>query len=517
MSARKDGDAKNAHLTRVICVADLPIKGMVNLWVNKELCTIDFDRPHPDGRGYPVAQYRKGNKDYLWFKFYDGSQTTADGFLVNTASNANRSYSSRRVGRGRAYVIMTSLVSQEMFTGFPDYLFEIDGIRLYDPSRDSSAGGTGPQRFTDQSTWGGDGDYLPAVQLHNLFRGIRYNGSWFYGLQGVTGSRLPVQNWIDQINKCRAVGTDNQPTYRSGAECPVEAPITSATEALLTACQGTVTESGGVYELYCGAPEAPFFHIDDLEIISTENQQFTPFFGLADMVTGMSGTYPSPVDGWANKTAPPVIRPDLEANAGGRRLMTNVPFDFVPYPEQVQRLLLSGLLDGLRQRRHTFTLPPKHVAYCKPGRTFAWTSERNGYINKLFRIDGVQILESCMVLIDVTECDPSDYDWSQGDYRPPIDGSVGPMRPLPTPMYDFAAEPSSIDDDEGYDSGATFASYVNSTKPEWAAEAKAFVAWRDQVWSYALAELDKVQSGEREQPSVEPFLSELPVFDWPSA
>ncbi|WP_343315881.1 hypothetical protein AAIB41_13950 [Brucella sp. BE17] len=68
-----------------------------------------------------------------------------------------------------------------------------------------------------------------------------------------------------------------------------------------------------------------------------------------------------------------------------------------------------------------------------------------------------------------------------------------------------------------YDSGATFASYVNSTKPEWAAEAKAFVAWRDQVWSYALAELDKVQSGEREQPSVEAFLSELPVFDWPSS
>lgn len=63
-----------------------------------------------------------------------------------------------------------------------------------------------------------------------------------------------------------------------------------------------------------------------------------------------------------------------------------------------------------------------------------------------------------------------------------------------------------------YDSGATLASYVNSTIEQWAAEAQAFVAWRDQVWVYALAELNKVRSGEREQPSVEDFLNELPEF-----
>lgn len=67
-----------------------------------------------------------------------------------------------------------------------------------------------------------------------------------------------------------------------------------------------------------------------------------------------------------------------------------------------------------------------------------------------------------------------------------------------------------------YDSGATLASYVNSTVPEWAAEAEAFVVWRDQVWAYALTELAKVQSGERPQPSVDEFLAELPAFEWPS-
>lgn len=68
-----------------------------------------------------------------------------------------------------------------------------------------------------------------------------------------------------------------------------------------------------------------------------------------------------------------------------------------------------------------------------------------------------------------------------------------------------------------YDSGATLASYVNSTIEQWSSEAQAFVAWRDAVWLYALAELDKVQKADRAQPSVEDFLAELPAFEWPVA
>jgi len=68
-----------------------------------------------------------------------------------------------------------------------------------------------------------------------------------------------------------------------------------------------------------------------------------------------------------------------------------------------------------------------------------------------------------------------------------------------------------------YDNGFTVASYVVSTNPIWKAEAEAFVAWRDAVWGYALAELDKVQSGTREIPTLEAFLEELPPFEWPTA
>lgn len=66
-----------------------------------------------------------------------------------------------------------------------------------------------------------------------------------------------------------------------------------------------------------------------------------------------------------------------------------------------------------------------------------------------------------------------------------------------------------------YDSGNSLATYVASTNPQWAAEAAAFVAWRDAVWAYAYAELDRVLTGQREQPSIEAFLAELPQIVWP--
>jgi hypothetical protein len=67
-----------------------------------------------------------------------------------------------------------------------------------------------------------------------------------------------------------------------------------------------------------------------------------------------------------------------------------------------------------------------------------------------------------------------------------------------------------------YSDGGSCASYATSTNPIWAAEAQAFVAWRDAVWAHAYAELTRVEAGQRPQPSVEDFLAELPVIAWPA-
>ena len=68
-----------------------------------------------------------------------------------------------------------------------------------------------------------------------------------------------------------------------------------------------------------------------------------------------------------------------------------------------------------------------------------------------------------------------------------------------------------------YDSGVTCTSYVGSTNAQWSAEARAFAAWRDAVWTHAFAELAKVQAGGRDKPSVAEIVAELPSIQWPEA
>ncbi len=435
------GDTPNAHLTQVIALSDLPVASLDEVWVNGEKVTL-AGTPHAS-RGYPVLEYRKGGKDYLWVKFYDGTQTTADGWLTGNPSTNNRQWQSTRVGRGVAYAIVTAKITKNLFSGIPNFKFVLSGLPLYDPSKDSTVpGGSGSHRWDNPATWGGDGDHLPVVQIYNLLRGIQHNGEWFYGLQGMTGARLPTANWIAQINKCRA--GDDGPTYRSAGEIPVEAPLANAIEAILTACQGRLSEIGGFYNIYVGEPDAPVASFTDDDIISTEEQSFTPFFGLADTINGIAATYPSPEDGWAEKAATPLYRTDLEALAGNRRLMADVALNFVPYPEQVQRLMKSALLEGQRARRHTLVLPPSLWPYAVPGAILSWTSARNGYVNKLFRVDGVVDRANLDVMIDITEVDPADYDWDPDtDYHEPVDGALGPIVPAPQPLVGWQVFPAS--------------------------------------------------------------------------
>ncbi|EPE99540.1 phage tail protein [Rhizobium grahamii] len=440
-----DGDTPNAWFTQVIALSDLPITGLVEIWVDGKQVTYDPAGNNNTDFGYSIPEYENSGPN-LYVKFYNGKQTAADPALYTYAQSIERPWGVDRIGYGVAYAVVHARATKNMFSGFPAVTFVVDGMPLYDPSKDSTVvGGSGPQRFSDPSTWGGDGDRLPAVQIYNIMRGLRYGTRWVYGVQGLTTARLPVQNWITAINKCRQVIVSTSGDgiqYQSGGEISVDQPVNATVENLLTACQGSLSEIGGVYRLFLGEPGTPTISFTDDDILSTDGQTFTPFYGLADTINGISGTYPEPSNGWVMQTARPYLRPDLEAADGGRRLLADVSFDLVPYAEQVQRLMKSALLAALRARRHTIVLPPSFWPYAVPGEVLQWTSARNGYVNKWFVIDGAVDRANLDVMVDITEVDPSDYDWdSETEFHPPVDGAVGPVVPQPQPIIDWFVEP----------------------------------------------------------------------------
>lgn len=68
---------------------------------------------------------------------------------------------------------------------------------------------------------------------------------------------------------------------------------------------------------------------------------------------------------------------------------------------------------------------------------------------------------------------------------------------------------------KNYDNGFTCATYVNSSNPQWQAEAQAFVTWRDLCWEYALDIYEQVENGLIQPPALEDFIANLPLIDWP--
>lgn len=95
------------------------------------------------------------------------------------------------------------------------------------------------------------------------------------------------------------------------------------------------------------------------------------------------------------------------------------------------------------------------------------------------------------------------------DTHPAIIAFLSPPPTLEDYRAAIRAHVDAVAQIRQYDNAVSCASYVASTNPVWAAEAQAFVAWRDAVWVYAFTELDKVANGERQQPTVSEFIDEL--------
>lgn len=86
--------------------------------------------------------------------------------------------------------------------------------------------------------------------------------------------------------------------------------------------------------------------------------------------------------------------------------------------------------------------------------------------------------------------------------------------PLPTrdetiAAYNAAAQKNldAVAQSWGYSSIVSAASYVNSTNPQYKADARALIAWRDDTWEQAYI----IESGATLPPNVESFLAMLPA------
>lgn len=444
------GETPNAYFTRFIDLSDLPSDSLSALIVSGKLCTYGAGAPDAN-LGYAIPEFNLAGVDHLWVKFHDGTQTSADDFAVSQfGGDLDYPYTSDMVGYGVTWVLVTALIEPTLFSSFPDYTFILNGAKLYDPRADSTAGGSGPQTWADPTSWALT--LNPVVVKYNVLRGIYWNGQWLFGMQGTAAGRLPLDSWFAAMNVCD-FAIDYQtgvssPQFQCGAEISVNTAPADVLDELNKCDNGRIAETGGIFKTRSGAVGSAVMSFTDKDLISTESKTFDQFPGLEDTVNGITATYPEPAQLWAMTDAPSLFDATLEAQDNDRRLPAAIAYNYVPYGNQVQFLMKSARDEDRNFRKHTVIAPPS-AFQLEVLDVISWSSDENGYSNKLFTAipTDQDNVDQGLVL---TEVDPADYDWTPGtdrqDYTPVnIIGRAVPSQA----MSGWAVSGEAVEGDDG--------------------------------------------------------------------
>ncbi|MES2289287.1 MAG: hypothetical protein V4530_06065 [Pseudomonadota bacterium] len=264
-----------------------------------------------------------------------------------------------------------------------------DGAYFYDPRRDSTvAGGSGPQRINDQTTWEWSDDACrnPALALLNYCIGWRINGILAVGC-GIPLSRLLLSKFITAANMCdepvtKAVG-GTEPRYRCDGIWSEGIARRTVIDEIKKCMNAEFDDFGGglgptVIHNDLATPVAAFTADDVLEI-----GEFNPTVDLDQRFNVVRGTY---TDASANSLYQQPDYPQVElASIDGIERADTFPLPFVESPSQCQRLAKTRL----QRQQYGGTIP---VTFQITG----WRVQKNdvitftfpplGWVNKLFRV-----------------------------------------------------------------------------------------------------------------------------------
>lgn len=436
--------SNNRDMFDVIQISDLPITGISRISINGAW------RDMNTGVSWDGIEFDAAGELYAADLFLGDQTTASPRLMAKYSSGVERPWQSDMIGRGMAYAVMYHYFKKEEHSSWPEPLFEVQGIKLYDPRKDSTIGGSGAHRWANKATW--EWTENPVVIIYNILRGIELPDGRVWGGK-CDAEDLPLSVWAAAANKCDELvtlaGGGTQARYRCGFEIKVaEDEPAEIIEELLKSCAGSIVEIGGTYKIRAHGPGLPVYFFSDDDLLVTSGHEFNPFPGLAETYNTINASYPEPSSLWESHDAPERTNATWVTEDQGRVLPVSVSLPAVPFALQVQRLMQAWLRDNRRWRRHTITLG-HYAAGVEPLDVVSWTSERNGYTSKHF--DVAQVVENAALVQqwEIREVNPSDYDSETTDELPTYVPSVIPNARVDQPVPGWTVSPAQVLDGAG--------------------------------------------------------------------
>lgn len=291
-------------------------------------------------------------------RFYDGrpDQVHDAELVASTAALGNAWKVTSRL-RGVCYVVVYRYYHLKFFRdagrGRPDIEWVVRGLREYDPTKDSTvAGGNGPQRINDPSTW--VHTLNPAVHRLNYQLGLKglISGRTLIG-EGKTLGQLDLSSYFVAINYCRTL-RKGKPIYQCSLWVNSDTDHTEALSAFDDAMAGYGLNRRGLSGVVVGAPQIPVLTITDADIPSDRPKPRQPRKSAFDLFNHLSGQFTSPDSMWNPESLKPIV---VNADVAADKRARQTSIDFL----QVHDADIAQYLLNVRYRQNrkggTVTLP----------------------------------------------------------------------------------------------------------------------------------------------------------------
>lgn len=443
------GGAAKERLCLVFVLSDGWVGGLRGVWFGdrkEDLTTLE-----PDGNAvakYTIARFGDtgfgDNRATIWF--YDGRP--GQGAPARPREFAPDRFAATDRLAGMAHVVVELINNNDTFDGIPEFLWEIDGYRCYDPRRDSTAGGSGPHRAEDPATWETTGN--PALHILAYMKGIQCEGQVLMGM-GLQDFDILTEMFVSAANVCdEAVpleaGGDEYRYRASHVITAEEADHRSALAPVLQSMAGYLVERGGAFGVIPGIAYVPSATLTDADIVWSRGVRWSGSRTRTERTNEVHGQFVDPATGWQANSYPPVLS-SLYSDEDGERLAVQLDFSAVTSPTQAQRIARARMRETRRQASATITLG-FHFLWVEPGDWLVWASALC-QTTKTYRVVSRDLNPDDTVTLQLREVGNEIYSWS-AEEAPilPLPGAPGGV-PLPSTVENFQVQADVVVNSDG--------------------------------------------------------------------
>lgn len=442
------GDARSM-LQQVYVIGDGPHDGLEAVWIYGTRYTVTVREQDAYRTIYDVDGWTHGGVSYIRLAFWHGfSDQPASPTLVEGSNPVGRWTAADRLA-GVCYVHVQAFYSKTLNEGgIPDILFEVRGRRLYDWRLDSTAGGSGPHRWSDERTWAFSRN--PIVQLMDYQRGVWRGGERTLGM-GIGPVDMDLDAFTSAANACDELVAESDgssaPRYECGTYAADNEEHATVIQRLLDSCGGALYERVGVYSPHAGVGQVTTYPtITDRDLVAGYEVRLAAKRPRSDLVNGLFGSYSEPAEQY--EMIAYTARTDSAAEAAdGEIRRSQVDFPSVHKPLQAQRLAKLQLDLARLQGTATITLGLRAVVL-EPGDWIRWDSARYG--NHRWLITSLRQNADQTVTLSLREISGTAYGWSEDDELDVgFGGAPAGPPPLLTTVPGMVVSPTMVVGDGG--------------------------------------------------------------------